>query len=209
MKSVVYGYVRVSTKEQCEERQWIALREFPVERKNIFMDKLSGKDFNRPRYVRLIKKLRPGDVLVVKSIDRLGRNYEEILEQWRVLTKEKGVDIVVLDMPLLDTRRGKDLMGTFLSDIVLQVLSFVAENERAAIHQRQAEGIAAAKARGVRFGRPPRPLPENFPAVHRAWRSKKLTLKQAAKACEMPVGTFYSKAVQWETTAALPPGLDL
>lgn len=119
------------------------------------------------------------------------------------------MDIVVLDMPLLDTRRGKDLMGTFLSDIVLQVLSFVAENERAAIHQRQAEGIAAAKARGVRFGRPPRPLPENFPAVHRAWRSKKLTLKQAAKACEMPVGTFYSKAVQWETTAALPPGLDL
>ena len=130
-----------------------------------------------------MRRLKRDDVLYIKSIDRLGRNYREILEQWRVLTKEKGVDIVVLDMPLLDTRRGKDLMGTFLSDIVLQVLSFVAENERAAIHQRQAEGIAAAKARGVRFGRPPRPLPENFPAVHRAWRSKKLTLKQAAKAC--------------------------
>ena len=204
-----YGYARVSSKEQNEQRQMIALTAFGIVEKNIYMDKQSGKDFDRPRYKRLVKKLHPGDLLVIQSIDRLGRNYGEILEQWRVLTKEKGVDIVVLDMPLLDTRRGKDLMGTFLSDIVLQVLSFVAENERAAIHQRQAEGIAAAKARGVRFGRPPRPLPENFPAVHRAWRSKKLTLKQAAKACEMPVGTFYSKAVQWETTAALPPGLDL
>ena len=204
-----YGYARVSSKEQNEQRQMIALTAFGIAKKNIYMDKQSGKDFDRPRYKRLVKKLHPGDLLVIQSIDRLGRNYGEILEQWRVLTKEKGVDIVVLDMPLLDTRRGKDLMGTFLSDIVLQVLSFVAENERAAIHQRQAEGIAAAKARGVRFGRPPRPLPENFPAVHRAWRSKKLTLKQAAKACEMPVGTFYSKAVQWETTAALPPGLDL
>ena len=204
-----YGYIRVSTREQNEARQLDALYKAGVEEKKIYMDKQSGKDFDRKGYQRLLHRLRPGDTLFVKSIDRLGRNYNEILEQWRVLTKEKGVDIVVLDMPLLDTRRGKDLMGTFLSDIVLQVLSFVAENERAAIHQRQAEGIAAAKARGVRFGRPPRPLPENFPAVHRAWRSKKLTLKQAAKACEMPVGTFYSKAVQWETTAALPPGLDL
>ena len=204
-----YGYARVSTKEQNEQRQIIALEEFGLNLRQIFIDKQSGKDFERANYQRLARRLKEGDTLVVKSIDRLGRNYREILEQWRVLTKEKGVDIVVLDMPLLDTRRGKDLMGTFLSDIVLQVLSFVAENERAAIHQRQAEGIAAAKARGVRFGRPPRPLPENFPAVHRAWRSKKLTLKQAAKACEMPVGTFYSKAVQWETTAALPPGLDL
>ena len=143
MKSVVYGYVRVSTKEQCEERQWIALREFPVERKNIFMDKLSGKDFNRPRYVRLIKKLRPGDVLVVKSIDRLGRNYEEILEQWRVITKEKRADIVVIDMPLLDTRQtGRDLTGTFVADLVLQILSYVAQTERENIRQRQMEGLS-------------------------------------------------------------------
>ena len=204
-----YGYARVSTKEQNAERQLIALTAFGVAADAIFVDKQSGKDFERTQYRKLIRKLKDGDTLVVKSIDRLGRNYDEILEQWRYLIKERRIDIVVLDMPLLDTRRGKDLMGTFLSDIVLQVLSFVAENERAAIHQRQAEGIAAAKARGVRFGRPPRPLPENFPAVHRAWRSKKLTLKQAATACEMPVGTFYSKAVQWETTAALPPGLDL
>ena len=192
-----------------EERQRLAMGELEIPEKNLYRDHQSGKDFDRPQYRKLVRRLKRDDVLYIKSIDRLGRNYREILEQWRGLTKEKGGDIVVLDMPLLDTRRGKDLMGTFLSDIVLQVLSFVAENERAAIHQRQAEGIAAAKARGVRFGRPPRPLPENFPAVHRAWRSKKLTLKQAAKACEMPVGTFYSKAVQWETTAALPPGLDL
>ena len=199
MAGTIYGYIRVSTREQNEDRQRLALAALPVPKENIYMDKQSGKDFDRPQYRTLVRRLKRDDVLYIKSIDRLGRNYREILEQWRVLTKEKGVDIVVLDMPLLDTRRGKDLMGTFLSDIVLQVLSFVAENERAAIHQRQAEGIAAAKARGVRFGRPPRPLPENFPAVHRAWRSKKLTLKQAAKACEMPVGTFYSKAIKLET----------
>ena len=146
----------------------------------------------------MLKKLKKDDLLYVKSIDRLGRNYGEILEQWRVLTKEKGIDIVVLDMPLLDTRRGKDLMGTFLSDIVLQVLSFVAENERTNIRQRQAEGIAAAKARGVKFGRPPRPIPDNFYQVHKDWRSKKITLQQAAVACAMPVTTFYEKAVQFE-----------
>ena len=162
-----------------------------------FLVRILGKYAGAWLGCRLVKK------------DRLGRNYEEIQTQWRVLTKEIGVDICVLDMPLLDTRNGKDLMGTFIADLVLQILSFVAQNERESIRKRQAQGIAAAKARGVRFGRPPRPLPENFPAVHRAWRSKKLTLKQAAKACEMPVGTFYSKAVQWETTAALPPGLDL
>ena len=206
---MIYGYIRVSSTDQNEDRQRLALLAAGVPSDSQYMDKLSGKNFERPAYKRMLRRLRAGDLLYILSIDRLGRNYSEVLEQWRVLTKEKGAYIVVLDMPLLDTRRGKDLMGTFLSDIVLQVLSFVAENERAAIHQRQAEGIAAAKARGVRFGRPPRPLPENFPAVHRAWRSKKLTLKQAAKACEMPVGTFYSKAVQWETTAALPPGLDL
>ena len=192
-----YGYIRVSTKEQNEDRQLIAMRELSVAEENIFMDRQSGKDFRRPQYQRMVKKLKPDDLIYVKSIDRLGRNYEEILEQWRILTREKRVDIAVLDMPLLDTRRGKDLMGTFLSDIVLQVLSFVAENERTNI-QRQAEGIAAARARGVRFGRPPHPLPENFRQIHRDWRGKKLTLKEAADACAMPVGTFYAKAVRME-----------
>ena len=178
----------------------IALREVGVAEKNIYMDKQSGKDFNRPQYKKLLRKMKKDDLLYIKSIDRLGRNYEEILQQWRVLTKEKGIDIVVLDMPLLDTRRGKDLMGTFLSDIVLQVLSFVAENERTNIRQRQAEGIAAAKARGVKFGRKPLPLPDNFHEVHKAWRAKKLTLKQAAATCNMPIGTFYSKARKFENT---------
>ncbi len=193
-----YGYIRVSTKDQNEDRQLIAMRELAIPDIQIFIDKQSGKNFERPQYKRLVRRLRPDDVLYIKSIDRLGRNYKEILEQWRVLTKDKGTDIVVLDMPLLDTRRGKDLMGTFLSDIVLQVLSFVAENERSNIRQRQAEGIAAAKARGVRFGRPPVPLPDNFSEVHRAWRDKKITLRQAAKACGMPEGTFYAKAVRYE-----------
>ena len=169
------------------------MHEAGVSDSNIIMDKQSGKDFNRPQYKKLLRKLKKDDLLYIKSIDRLGRNYEEILEQWRHLTKDKGIDIVVLDMPLLDTRRGKDLMGTFLSDIVLQVLSFVAENERSNIRQRQAEGIAAEKAKGVKFGRPPLPLPENFYAIHRDWRMKKLTVKQAAEACSMPVSTFYDK----------------
>ena len=195
----LYGYIRVSTRDQNEDRQLIALRELKIPEKNIFMDKQSGKDFERPQYRRLVRRLRRDDLLYVKSIDRLGRNYSEILEQWRMLTKEKGVDIAVLDMPLLDTRRGKDLMGTFLSDIVLQVLSFVAENERDNIRQRQAEGIAAAKARGVRFGRPPLPLPDNFHMLHQAWRGQKITLRQAARACGMPTGTFYSKAIKLET----------
>ena len=197
---MIYGYIRVSTREQNEDRQLIALREMAVPEANLFIDKQSGKDFDRPQYQKLLRKLKKDDLLYIKSIDRLGRNYEEILKQWRILTKETGIDIVVLDMPLLDTRRGKDLMGTFLSDIVLQVLSFVAENERANIRQRQAEGIAAAKARGVQFGRKPIPLPDNFYEVHRAWRSKKLTLKQAASACNMPVGTFYGKARRFENT---------
>ena len=199
--SNIYGYIRVSSKDQNEDRQLIALNEVGVERKNIYLDKKSGKDFDRPQYKMLLRKLKQDDLLYIKSIDRLGRNYEEILQQWRVLTKEKGIDIVVLDMPLLDTRRGKDLMGTFLSDIVLQVLSFVAENERTNIKQRQAEGIAAAKAKGVKYGRPPLPLPDNFYEVHRAWRSKKLTLKEAANACNMPVGTFYGKARKFENVA--------
>jgi Site-specific recombinases, DNA invertase Pin homologs len=199
--SSIYGYIRVSSKDQNEDRQLIALNEVGVERKNIYLDKRSGKDFDRPQYKKLLRKLKKDDLLYIKSIDRLGRNYEEILQQWRVLTKEKGIDIVVLDMPLLDTRRGKDLMGTFLSDIVLQVLSFVAENERTNIKQRQAEGIAAAKAKGVKFGRPPLPLPDNFYEIHKAWRSKKLTLKEAANACNMPVGTFYGKARKFENVA--------
>ena len=189
---------RVSTREQNEDRQWIALREVGVPEQNILLDKQSGKDFHRPQYRRLVRKLKKDDLLYIKSIDRLGRNYGEILEQWRLLTKEKGVDIVVLDMPLLDTRRGKDLMGTFLSDIVLQVLSFVAENERINIRARQAEGIAAAKARGVRFGRPPRPLPDQFHQAHQDWRSKKITLQQAAKTCAMPVTTFYDHVIRLE-----------
>ena len=197
----VFGYIRVSSKDQKEDRQQIALKEVGVELQNIYVDKQSGKDFNRPQYKKMLRKLKKDDLLYIKSIDRLGRNYEEILQQWRILTKEKGVDIVVLDMPLLDTRRGKDLMGTFLSDIVLQVLSFVAENERTNIKQRQAEGIAAAKAQGIKFGRPPLPLPDNFYEVHKAWRSKKITLKQAAAACNMPVGTFYGKARKFENVA--------
>lgn len=199
MAGTIYGYIRVSTREQNEDRQRLALAALPVPEENIYMDKQSGKEFERPQYRRLVRRLRRDDLLYVKSIDRLGRNYSEILEQWRMLTKEKGVDIAVLDMPLLDTRRGKDLMGTFLSDIVLQVLSFVAENERDNIRQRQAEGIAAAKARGVRFGRPPLPLPDNFHMLHQAWRGQKITLRQAARACGMPTGTFYSKAIKLET----------
>ena len=170
---MTYAYVRVSTHEQNEARQLIALREAAVPEQNIFMDKQSGKDFNRPAYRRMMKKLRSGDLLIIKSIDRLGRNYEEILEQWRMITKEKQADIRVLDMPLLDTSIHRDLTGTLIADIVLQLLSYVAQNERENIRQRQAEGIAAAKARGVKLGRPSRPLPDNFRQVHRDWRNKK------------------------------------
>ena len=198
-----YGYIRVSTREQNEDRQFIALREMAVPEQNIFMDKQSGKDFNRPQYKKLLRRLKKDDLLCIKSIDRLGRNYEEILQQWRVLTKGKGIDIVVLDMPLLDTRRGKDLMGTFLSDIVLQVLSFVAENERTNIRQRQAEGIAAAKARGVRFGRPPRPLPENYHSAYQRWKSGTITGTAAAKECGIPLSTFRYRAEIYEKAKLL------
>ncbi len=194
----VYGYIRVSSRDQNEARQLIALREVGVPEENIYPDRQSGKDFNRPQYRRLLRKMKKDDLLYIKSIDRLGRNYEEIQQQWRLLTKEKGVDIVVLDMPLLDTRRGKDLMGTFLSDIVLQVLSFVAENERSNIRQRQAEGIAAAKARGVKFGRPPLPLPENFHSVCRRWKQGELTCTAAARECNMALSTFRSRAESYE-----------
>lgn len=196
----IYGYIRVSSHDQNEGRQIEALQELEIPVKNIFVDKQSGKDFNRPAYIRMVRKMKKEDLLYIKSIDRLGRNYEEILEQWRILTREKEIDIVVLDMPLLDTRRGKDLMGTFLSDIVLQVLSFAAENERINIRQRQAEGIKAAKARGVRFGRPEIPYPDNFRKIYYDWRRKKITLQQAADACGMPVGTFYGKARKFENT---------
>lgn len=199
----IYGYIRVSSRDQNEDRQLIALKEVGVPEQNIYLDKQSGKDFNRPQYKKLLRKMKKDDLLYIKSIDRLGRNYEEILQQWRVLTKQKGIDILVLDMPLLDTRRGKDLMGTFLSDIVLQVLSFVAENERTNIRQRQAEGIAAAKARGIRFGRPPKPLPENFHQVYLLWKSKKITGLAAAKACGMPMSTFRYRAEIYEKAKML------
>ena len=197
---MVYGYVRVSAKDQNEDRQIIAMREVGVSEKNIYMDKQSGKDFKRKQYKRLVRKMKKDDLLYIKSIDRLGRNYEEIIKQWRYLTKEKRIDIIVLDMPLLDTRRGKDLMGTFLSDIVLQVLSFVSVNERSNIRQRQAEGIAAAKARGVKFGRPPKPLPENFHAVYQRWKNGKITGTKAAEECNMPITTFRYKADIYEKT---------
>ncbi len=191
MKSTTFGYIRVSTKEQCEERQIIALRNFPVPEDKIFVDKLSGKDFNRPQYQKLLRKLRPGDILVVKSIDRLGRDYEEILNQWRIITKEKRVDIVVLDMPLLDTRQtGKDLTGIFVADLVLQILSYVAQSERENIHQRQMEGIAAAKLRGVRFGRPRKPIPENFSDVKKRWETGIISSRQAARELHIAQDTF-------------------
>ncbi len=185
-----YGYVRVSTKEQNEERQVIAMREFGVEEGHIILDKQSGKDFARPGYRKLLRKLKAGDTLVIKSIDRLGRNYEEILEQWRVLTKEKQVAIVVLDMPLLDTRQGRDLTGVLIADIVLQLLSYVAQTEREFNRQRQAEGIAAAKARGVHFGRKCKDRGENFERVMNAWREGKISGRAAAKELGVAHGTF-------------------
>ena len=197
----IYGYMRVSSKEQNEDRQKIALTEMGVPENNIYMDKQSGKDFERTQYKRLLRKLNENSVLYIKSIDRLGRNYGELNEQWRIITKEKKADIVVIDMPLLDTRREKNLLGTFISDVVLALLSYVAENERTNIKQRQAEGIAAAKARGVKFGRPPLPIPQNFYQMHKDWRAAKITIEEAAKACNMCPKTFYSKAVKYEKSS--------
>lgn len=194
----VYGYMRVSSREQNEDRQRIALLEMGVPEKNIFMDKLSGKDFARPQYKKLLRKLDEHSVLYVKSIDRLGRNYKDLNEQWRIITKEHKADIVVIDMPILDTRREKNLLGTFMSDIVLALLSFVAENERTNIRQRQAEGIAAAKARGVKFGRPPLPIPDNFYQVHKEWRAGKISMEEAGRRCNMSAKTFYCKAIKYE-----------
>lgn len=193
-----YGYARVSTRDQNEQRQIYALRTLGVLEQNIYSDKISGKDFERPQYKQMLKSLKSGDLLYIKSIDRLGRNYDEILEQWRLLTKTIGIDIVVIDMPLLDTRRGKDLLGTFLSDIVLQLLSFVAENERTNIRQRQAEGIAAAKARGKRFGRLPKPLPPDFDFYYKRWKNGEITGTDAAKACQMPLSSFRYRAKLYE-----------
>ena len=193
-----YGYICVSSYDQNEDRQLIAMRKMEIPLKNLYVDKQSGKDFKRPQYQKLLRRLKANDLLFIKSIDRLGRNYTEILEQWRYLTKIKKIDIVVLDMPLLDTRIGKDLMGTFLSDIVLQVLSFVAENERINIRQRQAEGIAAAKAKGIRFGRPPKPLPDGFHAAYQKWKAGKITGITAAKECNMPLTTFRYRAQHYE-----------
>lgn len=189
-----YGYVRVSSRDQNEDRQMDAMKAAGVLEENIYADRVSGKNFDRPSYQRLLEKLQEEDLLVVASIDRLGRNYREIQEQWRNITQNRKSDIQVLDMPLLDTRRDKDLLGTFVSDLVLQVLSFVAENERENIRRRQAEGIAAAKARGIRFGRPEHPLPGNFETVKSRWQRKELSLEQASKACHMPKSTFYYKA---------------
>ena len=193
MSATVYGYVRVSTKEQREDRQMIALEELSIPRDRIFMDKLSGKNFERPQYRRLIRKLKKGDVLIVKSIDRLGRNYEEIQNQWRILTKEIGIDICVINMPLLDTRNGKDLMGNFIADLVLQILSFVAESERTNIKKRQQQGIAAAKAKGVKFGRPRTENPQDFMKIVLDWRYKKISLEEALKKSHMSKSTFYRR----------------
>lgn len=190
MENTMYGYIRVSSRDQNEDRQRIAMREAGVDTRRVYMDKQSGKDFDRPGYRRLLKKLKPGDTLVIKSIDRLGRNYDEILEQWRTITKKKRAAIVVLDMPLLDTREGRDLTGTLIADIVLQLLSYVAQTEREFIRQRQAEGIAAARARGVRFGRSPLIVPEDFSYVCREWRSGAISARGAAKRLGVSHQTF-------------------
>lgn len=194
----MYAYARVSSKDQCEDRQIIAFREMNIPESNIYIDKQSGKDFNRKQYQKMIKKLKSGDVLFIKSIDRLGRNYEAIKEQWELITKKKNADIVVLDMPILDTRIGKDLVGTLISDIVQLLFGYVAENERTAIRQRQAEGIAAAKERGVHFGPEPKPLPDNFPEVYQEWKHNKLTVTEAAAKSNMARSSFYYRAKLYE-----------
>lgn len=189
----IYGYVRVSSAEQNEGRQMIALAEAGVREGDIFVDKQSGKNFERPQYKRMVKKLKAGDLLYVLSIDRLGRNYEEVQKQWRVITKEIGADVCVLDMPLLDTRQGKDLMGTFIADLVLQILFFVAQSERENIKERQKQGIAVAKEKGVRFGRPEIPVPDNFEKIVRDWERKSMSFEETLKLCNMSEATFYRK----------------
>ena len=189
----IYGYVRVSSTDQNEDRQMIALREKGLDDNSIYMDKQSGKDFNRPQYKKLVKKLKAGDLLYILSIDRLGRNYEDIQKQWRILTKDIGIDICVIDMPLLDTRNGKDLMGTFIADLVLQILSFVAQSERENIKKRQAQGIAAAKAKGVKFGRPEITIPDDFGENIKRWEKKQISITELLSLCNMSEATFYRK----------------
>ena len=190
----IFGYVRVSTKEQNEDRQVIALKELGVPEENIFIDKISGKDFERPQYKKLLRCRNNDSVLYIKSIDRLGRSYKDLCEQWRIITKDKGADVVVIDMPILDTRKEKGLLGTFISDLILALLSYVAESEYSTIHQRQAEGIAAAKARGVKMGRPPKPLPENFHDVYQKWKAEKVSTSEAARLVNMPISSFRYRA---------------
>ena len=190
---MIYGYIRVSSMDQNEDRQRIAMREKAVCDRNIYMDRQSGKDFERPQYKRMVKRLKHGDLLYVLSIDRLGRNYEEIKEQWRILTKEKGIDICVIDMPLLDTRQGKDLMGTFIADLVLQILSFAAQSERENIKKRQEQGIAAAKARGVKFGRPEKEIPEDFGEIVWLWEKKQISFSEVLEICRISEATFYRR----------------
>lgn len=198
MEKQIYGYARVSSVDQNEDRQMIALSDSGVEKNHIYIDKQSGKDFKRPEYQKMLRKLKAGDLLYILSIDRLGRNYEEIQEQWRIITKEKSVDVCVIDMPLLDTRNGQDLMGVFIADLVLQILSFVAQNERENIRMRQAQGIAAAKARGIKFGRPPLPYPDDFQEIYNAWTAGRISLQEAAACCRWPQSTFYKKARRYE-----------
>jgi len=193
MQSKTYGYIRVSSADQNEDRQLIAMQELEIPEKMLFIDKCSGKDFERPQYKRMVRRLRRGDLLYVKSIDRLGRSYADIQEQWRYLTREIGVDIAVIDMPLLDTRNGKDLMGTFIADLVLQILCFVAQSEREAIRKRQAEGIAAAKARGMIFGRPPCHIPDEFSALVTEWEHKQINVNYILEHCGISASTFYRR----------------
>ena len=195
----IYGYIRVSSTDQNEDRQLLAMRELNIPILRIFVDKQSGKDFNRPAYKRLINKLTTGDLLYIKSIDRLGRNYEEIQNQWRILTKDKGVDIAVIDMPLLDTRNGRDLMGTFIADLVLQILSFVAQSERESIKKRQAEGIKAAKLRGVRFGRPFKSIPDNFIEIIKKWERKQIHITDVIRQCNVSESTFYRRLREYRS----------
>ncbi len=199
----VYGYIRVSSIDQNEDRQLVVMRSRGIPEENIYTDKQSGKDFDRPEYNRMVQKLQPGDLLYILSIDRLGRNYEEIQNQWRILTKEIDIDVCVIDMPLLDTRRDKDLMGTFIADLVLQILSFISQNERENIRKRQAQGIAAAKARGMIFGRPTIKPPADFPAIVHAWENKEIDIDQAVEQCKMSKATFYRRLHEYRIKKGL------
>lgn len=196
MDEKIYGYARVSSVGQKEDRQLDALMNAGISKKDVYVDKMSGESFERPQYQKLLGKLRQNSVLVIKSIDRLGRNYEEIIEQWRIINKEKKADIVVLDMPLLDTRRDKNLLGTLISDMVLMLLSYVAENERVNIKQRQREGIEAARSRGIHLGRPQQPITEDFMEMYQLWEQGEITIREGAKRCNMSKTTFHRKVLK-------------